>query len=180
MRDVCSTARRGTQLFEKIGCYEPQSAALTHAAYAVATGDPAVARTPSLPFLAGLVGLLCLSATGVDAKPRGAAPDRALKAVDSDADGTIDLREAQAAGSALFDRLDGDKDGSLTIRELQGRLSRSDFKSADPDNDRTLTRQEFLTILASRFKAADPDKDGTLDQSELTTPAGAALLRLLK
>ena len=93
---------------------------------------------------------------------------------------TIDLREAQAAGSALFDRLDADKEGTLTIRELQGRLSRSDFKSADPDNDGTLTRQEFLTILESRFKAADPDKDGTLDRSELATPAGAALRQLLK
>lgn len=139
-----------------------------------------MARTRSLPLLSALISLLCLSAAGVNAKPRGAAPDRALKAVDTDADGTIHLREAQAAGSALFDRLDADKEGTLTIRELQGRLSRSDFKSADPDNDGTLTRQEFLTILESRFKAADPDKDGTLDRSELATPAGAALLRLLK
>jgi hypothetical protein len=139
-----------------------------------------VAKTRTLPLFAGLVGLLCLSAAEADAKPRGAAPDRALKAVDTDADGTIDLREAQAAGSALFDRLDGDKDGTLTIRELQGRLSRSDFKGADPDSDGTLTRQEFLVVLESRFKAADPDQDGTLDRSELATPAGATLLRLLK
>jgi Ca2+-binding EF-hand superfamily protein len=139
-----------------------------------------VARTRSLPLLAGLVGLLCLSAAEANAKPRAAAPDRALKAVDTDSDGTIDLREAQAGGSAVFDRLDGDKDGTLTIRELQGRVSRSDFKSADPDNDGTLTRQEFLAVLERRFKAADPDNDGTLDRSELATPAGAALLRLLK
>jgi hypothetical protein len=46
----------------------------------------------------------------------------------------------------LFDRLDTDKDGSLSIRELQGRLSSKDFSAADPDKDKTLTKDEYLTV----------------------------------
>jgi hypothetical protein len=34
--------------------------------------------------------------------------------------------------------------------------------------------------VEQRFNAADPDKDGTLDAKELKSPAGRALLRLLR
>ena len=37
-----------------------------------------------------------------------------------------------------------------------------------------------LDSLIPRFKAADPDNDGTLDAKELKTPAGKALVSLLK
>jgi hypothetical protein len=56
----------------------------------------------------------------------------ALKAIDPDNDGTVDLNEAKKAASALFDKLDTDKDGTLTTKELQGRLSRNEFKAANP------------------------------------------------
>ena len=80
----------------------------------------------------------------------------------------------------MFDRLDKDKDGTLDIKELQGRLSRKDFAAADPDKDKTLTKDEYLAVVAQRFKAADPDNDGTISAAEFQTDAGRALVRLLK
>jgi Ca2+-binding EF-hand superfamily protein len=109
-----------------------------------------------------------------------AAPTSVLKALDPDNDGTVDLNEAKAAATALFNRLDPDHDGTLDRRELRGRLSAKDIVAADPDKDSTLDKAEFLAIVEKRFKAADPDSDGTLDAKELRTPAGRALLRLLK
>ena len=99
---------------------------------------------------------------------------------DTDNDGTVDLAEAKKAAGALFDRLDKDKDGTLDIKELQGRLSRKDFAAADPDNDKTLTKDEYLAVVAARFKAADPDNDGSVSAAEFQTDAGRALVRLLK
>jgi hypothetical protein len=54
-----------------------------------------------------------------------------------------------------------------------------EFAAADVDKDKTLTKDEYLTIVEQRFKAADTDNDGTLTGKELTK-AGRALLRLLK
>ena len=70
--------------------------------------------------------------------------------------------------------------GSLDKRELTGRLSAKELAAADPDHDGTLTLDEYLAVVEQRFNAANPDKDGTLDAKELATPAGRALLRLLK
>ena len=81
-----------------------------------------------------------------------------VKAFDTDADGTLDLAEVKKAASALFAKLDRDHDGTLDKRELAGRLSAKELAAADPDHDGTLT----------------------LDAKELSTPAGRALLRLLR
>jgi hypothetical protein len=43
-----------------------------------------------------------------------------------------------------------------------------------------LTQDEYLAVVEQRFNAANPDGDGTLDAKELSTPAGHALLRLLR
>ena len=94
-------------------------------------------------------------------------------------DGTVDLAEAKAAASKLFDKLDHDKDGTLDAKELRGRISAKEFAAADPDKDGTLDKNEYMTIVEARFRAADPDNDGTLDAKELATPAGKALLKLL-
>jgi Ca2+-binding EF-hand superfamily protein len=104
----------------------------------------------------------------------------ALKALDPDNDGTIDLAEAKAAASKLFDKLDRDKDGTLDARELRGRLSAAEFAAANPDNDKTLDKNEFMAVVEQRFKAANPDNDGTIDAKELASPAGKALLKLLR
>ena len=104
----------------------------------------------------------------------------AIRLLDTDNDGTVDLAEAKKAASALFDKLERDHDGTLDKRELAGRLSARELAAADPDHDGTLTKDEYLAVVEQRFNAANPDKDGTLDAKELNSAAGKALLRLLR
>ncbi len=66
------------------------------------------------------------------------ASPEALKALDTDQDGTIDLPEAQAGGTKVFKAVDPDKDGILDAKELDGRLDAEALKAADPDSDGTL------------------------------------------
>jgi Ca2+-binding EF-hand superfamily protein len=99
---------------------------------------------------------------------------------DTDNDGTVDLAEAKKAAADLFDKLDIDKDGTLIIKELHGRLSGENFAAADPDNDKTLTKEEYLALVEQRFKSADADNDGTVSAAEFRTPAGRGLARLLQ
>jgi Ca2+-binding EF-hand superfamily protein len=103
-----------------------------------------------------------------------------VKMYDTDNDGTLDLAEVKKAASDLFAKLDHDHDGTLDRRELAGRLSAREFAAADPDHDGTLTQDEYLAVVEQRFNAANPDGDATLDAKELSTPAGRALLRLLR
>jgi Ca2+-binding EF-hand superfamily protein len=104
----------------------------------------------------------------------------AVRMLDTDSDGTVDLTEAKKAASATFDRLERDHDGTLDKRELARRLTPKELAAADPDKDGTLSKDEYLAVVEQRFNAADPDHDGTLDAGELNTKAGQALLRLLK
>jgi hypothetical protein len=133
-----------------------------------------ISRRPVLLILAGAT--LAGGSFPALARPR-ADP---LKMFDADHDGTLDLAEVKRAASVLFAKLDRDRDGTLDKRELAGRLSAKELAAADPDRDGTLTADEYLAIVEQRFRAADPDKDGTLDAKELSTPAGRALLRLLR
>jgi hypothetical protein len=103
-----------------------------------------------------------------------------IKMFDTDADGTLDLAEVKKAASTLFAKLDPDHDGTLDKRELAGRMNARELAAADPDHDGTLTLDEYLAVVEKRFHAANPDGDGTLDAKELRTPAGRALLRLLR
>ncbi len=108
------------------------------------------------------------------------AVDDGIKSFDLDADGTLDLQEVKKAATAFFARLDPDHDGKLDKRELAGRLNARELAAADPDHDGTLTLDEYLAVVEKRFNAANRDGDGTLDAKELRTPAGRALLRLLR
>jgi Ca2+-binding EF-hand superfamily protein len=127
-----------------------------------------------------LVGLMLAAAVTLSG-PAWAAPNTsAVKMFDRDNDGTVDLNEAKTAAGAVFDRLERDHDGTLDAHELRGRLSAKELAAADPDHDGTLTKDEYLAVVEQRFKAADPDNDGTLDGKELRSPAGRALLRLMK
>lgn len=72
------------------------------------------------------------------------------------------------------------KDGTLDAKEAAGHISKANFKAADPDNDKTLSKDEYAGLAASLFKAADPDHDGTLDAKELRSTAGRELGRLIK
>ena len=127
------------------------------------------------------IGLLLASSVAFSG-PASAAPKRAdpVKMFDTDNDGTLDLTEVKKAASAMFAKLDPDRDGTLDARELRGRLSAKELAAADPDRDGTLTLDEYLVVVEQRFNAANPDKDGTLDAKELATPAGRALLKLMK
>ncbi len=130
---------------------------------------------------AGLIaGLFVAGDTAAFAKETTATCPAFKAAIDADNDGTLDLSEAKAAASKLFDTRDTDKDGSVTAKELQGRLSKKDLAAGDPDKDGTLTKDEYLAIVESRFKAADPDTSGKIDCKEAKTKAGRDLLRLLK
>ncbi|WP_232629746.1 EF-hand domain-containing protein [Methylobacterium sp. Leaf118] len=124
-----------------------------------------------------------LLALALGVAPALAAPPMTkvdIAAFDPDKDGTIDLKEAQTAASAAFDKLDPDKDGTLDAKEVKGRLSEADLKAFDPDNDGTLDKKEWLAAVATQFKAADPDNDGTIDARELSSPAGSALVALMR
>jgi hypothetical protein len=72
-----------------------------------------------------------------------------------------------------------DKDGTLDVKELKGRLTQQEFTAADPDNDGTLSKDEYLAVVERRFKAADPDNDGTVSAAELKTAAGRSLTQLM-
>jgi len=108
------------------------------------------------------------------------SPQEALAAIDGDKDGTIDENEAKAAAGALFDKLDADKDGTLDEKELQGHMTKRQFAEADPDNDKTLTSDEYLVFVTKAFRAANRGGDRTVDADELGTPAGRALILLLR
>jgi hypothetical protein len=110
--------------------------------------------------------------------PAFAAP--AAVPFDTDKDGTIDLAEAKAAASAVFDKLDKDSDQTVDAKEAKGHISKSEFTAGDPDSDKTLTKDEYLGIVETLFKSADADSDGTLSPKELKTKAGKSLLKLLK
>ena len=60
------------------------------------------------------------------------------------------------------------------------RIPVQDWKIADPDNDGTLTKDEYLEYVEYPFKRADTDGDGTIDAKEGRTHAGRVLLRLLR
>ena len=91
---------------------------------------------------------------------------------------SISTRRRRPPG-ALFDQLDIDHDGTVDRKELGDRISAADWKIADPDNDKTISKDEYLAFVEVAFKRANPDNDATIDAKELKTPAGHALLRLL-
>ena len=108
------------------------------------------------------------------------AQQAAIKALDTDNDGTVDLTEATKAAEAVFDRLQKDQDETLDRRELGSRLSAKEFAAADPDKDSTLSKEEYVALVTKLFKQADVDGDGKLEAKELRSKAGRALLRLIR
>lgn len=129
-------------------------------------------------FAALVLATAACSAPVAFAKPMSGAG--AVKMIDTDGDGTVDTKEIEAIASATFDRLEKDSDGTLDKKELKGRMSAAGMKTADPDGDGTIDRKEYLAAVGDSFKAADRDGDGTLDAKELKSPAGKALLTLIK
>src|SRR5271170_1827934 len=132
-------------------------------------------RMLGIAILAAILGSASMGHT-----PSAAATRGALQALDTDNDGTVDLAEAKAAASKLFDMLDRDRDGTLDRRELRGRMVSKEFGAADGDHDGTLDKDEYLAFVEKSFKPADRDNDGTLDAKELGTARGRLLLRLVR
>ena len=103
-----------------------------------------------------------------------------MRAFDIDKDGTLDLAEVKSAAAARFDELNPDQDDSLDEREAAPVLQGQAFRQADGNGDGKVTKAEYLAYVERMFLLANPDKDGTLDRAELASPAGQALLRLLR
>jgi hypothetical protein len=125
-----------------------------------------------------LVAILCATMaprlTLADAPPASAVAKH-----DTDNDQTLDLAEVKSAAGAHFDRLDKDADGTVDANEVKGIIGPKAFKAADPDNDGTLTKDEYLALVEKLFKQADTDKDGTLSVAELKSTPGRALKHLI-
>lgn len=126
-------------------------------------------------FLLGAVVLCGL----VSAPAMAGTPQAAIAKYDKDHDKTLDLAEVKSAAAAFFARLDRDGDGTLDAAELRGVITPAALRAADPDNDGTLSKREYLALAEKLFKAADADHDGSLSARELSTPAGQRLLRVI-
>ena len=118
----------------------------------------------TLTFASTLAAVLSPSMALMSASPSFAAS--ALQSLDPDKDGTVDLAEAKTAAGALFDKLEKDKDGTLDRKELHGRIPDAEWKVADPDNDKTISKDEYLNYVETLFKQAD--KDGRTERARWT------------
>ncbi len=97
----------------------------------------------------------------------------AMKVIDTDHDGTIDLAEAKTAGMAIFNSTDKDSDG--TVDKKEG----STMMSADTDKDGTVDKAEYGKAIEAAFKKADTENDGKIDEKELSSPAGEDLRTMI-
>jgi hypothetical protein len=84
--------------------------------------------------------------------PAALAASDVISKHDKDSDKTLDLAEVTAAASAQFDKLNKDSDDTLDSKEVKGVLGNEEFKAADPDNDGTLTKDEYLAIVEKLVK----------------------------
>jgi len=105
----------------------------------------------------------------------------AMRTMDTDADGTIDSKEAKKEAMRRFANLDTDHDGTLDPKEAASAgITASEFSKFDFDKDGTLDKAEYWALARARFKAADGDHDGTVSTQELATSKGSALLAVLQ
>lgn len=98
--------------------------------------------------------LLLAPALGFAVSPTFAAS--VFSGIDTNNDGTIDLDEAKAAGGKAFDKHDTNHDGALSRAELRGRIPEQDWKIANPDNDKTLTKEDISTMSNTPSSALTP------------------------
>ncbi|HEY6815712.1 MAG TPA: hypothetical protein VI168_09255 [Croceibacterium sp.] len=108
--------------------------------------------------------------------------------MDANADGMLNEADRAAARREAFDAIDADKDGQISLAEYEARRdgrreARSErrgpdgrgfarrgghgmARTADADNDGTVTEAEFTTAALARFDRADANSDGTLSREE--------------
>ena len=104
-----------------------------------------------------LLGAIALA--GLMTLPSGAALAKKASPVatlDTDNDGTVDLTEINKSAEALFGKLEKDNDGTVDIKEIAGPSAKKEFAAADPDNDGTLTKDEFLSVVADSVQGRGP------------------------
>jgi EF hand len=110
----------------------------------------------------------------------------AIKMIDTDKDGTIDLAEVKAAAAAVFLKIDRGHDGIVGAQDLAGRMVTVEQLSQGPNpwmfwRTRTrYTKDQYLVLAETWFVAVDANNDGTVDAKELQTAAGQQLLKLLQ
>ncbi len=106
----------------------------------------------------------------------------AVKTLDTDNDGTLDLAECKAAGAAMFDKLDADKSTTLDQQELGDRATIT--MVATPQGRMLFqtrpSKDDYVGFIVKQFDRADPNHEGTLDAKELETEEGQALVKLLQ
>jgi hypothetical protein len=125
-------------------------------------------------------GTLAVNLQPIAAQAYSPSPQAVIAACDMDKNGTIDENEFKTAAGALFDKLDADRDRVLSERELQGRMTNTQFREADLDNDKSLNKNEYLMFAGKVFRATDRDNDSLVGANELTTPAGKVLILLIQ
>jgi hypothetical protein len=122
---------------------------------------------------------------GVSASAEETVTD-AIKMIDTDKDGTIDLAEVKAAAAAMFVKLDTGHDGIVGAKDLAGRMVATEQLSQGPNpwmfwkTRVRYTKDQYLVLAETWFVAADADNDATLDAKELQTAPGQQLLKLLQ
>jgi hypothetical protein len=131
----------------------------------------------------GVALLLLMAGAAMMADPVSAQTSGAdaVKMLDTDSDGTVDLAECKAAGAATFDKLDTDKSTTLDQDEIGDRAViqlveapiRRMFFQTRP------SKADYVAMIVKRFELADPDHEGKLDAKELETEDGQALVKLL-
>lgn len=127
-------------------------------------------RSPILGVaLACLMASPALAVSGADA----------VKQLNRDDDKTLDIAEALAGATTVFNALNKDPDLTLDKAETKGIVTEAEWKKANRDHDQTLELDEWFKIVRARFNAADADHDGTLSAAELDSPKGQSLLKLI-
>jgi Ca2+-binding EF-hand superfamily protein len=106
----------------------------------------------------------------------------AVKMLDTDNDGTVDLDECKAAAATMFDKLDADKSATLDQGELGDRGTITIVES--PHNrmffETRPSKADYIGFVVKRFDIVDPDHEGTLDATEFESEDGQLLVKLLQ
>jgi Ca2+-binding EF-hand superfamily protein len=86
-----------------------------------------------------------------------------LRALDTDADGSVDAGEFDAFVAKAFHATDANEDGFITGGEAEGLVPSEVLDATDTDGDGMLSLPEFTAQAGRDFTAADRDGDGALD-----------------
>src|SRR5258708_17316752 len=96
----------------------------------------------------------------------------AMRTLDTDADGTIDLKEAKKAAERHFAALDTDHDGTLDPKEAAAAgITASEFSKVDVDKDGTLDKAWYWALAPPGFKAAERAPADTISYAQVTNTA---------